>query len=381
MIESATPPTTPIEDEIDLLSLAKTLWNGRKTVIKSIAIFGIIGLLVAITSPKEYEATTIMVPSGSSGGNSMGGLGGLAAIAGINISTPTGGELSPMLYPQIISSLPYQLELMKTPLNFSELKEPISLVDYYTEIQKPNLLRKYTIGLPKVIIDVIISIPGTILSSIRGSDSNNDQKKTEISEDKQPIKLTGKQQTGRGILSNLISLTVNSKGSTLTLTSIMHEPLAAAQLGKRAQELLQQYIIEFRIKKAKANLDFMQQRYDEITLKYEALQQQLASFNDRNKNVSLASAKTEEVRLTSQYNLIFSIYSELAKQLEQAKIQIKQDTPVFTIIEPITVPATRSSPDRPRIILIWLLAGGFLGIALVFGKVLFYSLKSRWEEA
>lgn len=79
----------------------------------------------------------------------------------------------------------------------------------------------------------------------------------------------------------------------------MPEALAAAQLGQRAQELLQEYIIEFRIKKAKANLDFIQQRFDETAQRFKTTQQLLASFRDRNKNVSLATAKTEEERLTS----------------------------------------------------------------------------------
>jgi uncharacterized protein involved in exopolysaccharide biosynthesis len=160
----------------------------------------------------------------------------------------------------------------------------------------------------------------------------------------------------------------------------MPEAKAAAQLGQRGQELLQQYITEFKIKKAKANLDFIQQRFDETAQKFEAAQQQLAVFSDRNKNVSLATAKTEEQRLTSQYNLIYSIYSELAKQLEQAKIQVKQDTPVFTIIEPISVPTKRSKPNRPMILFIWLFLGGVLGTGIVFGKGYLKTVKKQWNE-
>ena len=160
----------------------------------------------------------------------------------------------------------------------------------------------------------------------------------------------------------------------------MPEALASAQLGQRAQELLQQYITEFKIKKAKANLDFIQQRYDETTRKFEAAQEKLATFRDRNRNVSLAIAKTEEERLNSQYNLIYSIYSELAKQLEQAKIQVKQDTPVFTIIEPISVPTKRSKPNRPMILFIWLFLGGVIGTGIVFGKDFIEPLKKKWKE-
>jgi LPS O-antigen subunit length determinant protein (WzzB/FepE family) len=366
------PPPPPIDDEIDLLALAKTLWLGRRVVIKSILICGVIGLIVALSSPKEFVATTIMVPSSSDASSKLGGLGGLAAMAGINLNTNSGSDLAPTVYPQIVASLPYQLELMKTSLNFSDLKEPVSFYTYYSEPQKENFLLKYTIGLPKL----IMGIPGAILSALRGKEQEN----VGSTDQMQPIELTNKQRDVRLILSGLISLTVNQKEGTLTLTSTMPEARAAAQLGQHAQELLQQYITEFKIKKAKANLDFIQQRYDETALKFDAAQEKLASFRDRNKNVSLATAKTEEERLTSQYNLIYSVYTELAKQLEQAKIQVKQDTPVFTIIEPISVPTKRSKPNRPMTLMIWLFLGGVIGTSVVFGKSFIEPLRNKWKE-
>ena len=366
MTTENTKPATPPDDEIDLIALAKTFWSGRRTVLISILICGILGFFIAISSSKEFVATTIMVPSGSDGGSKLGGLGGLAAMAGINIGSATGSELSPTVYPQIISSLPYQLELMKTPLNFKELSKPVTFFDYYTEMQKPNLFLKYTVGLP-----------GVILKAIKGEELE----KAVTGDEKSPFELTSKQRDVRQILSGLISLNVNPKEGLLTLSAKMPEARAAAQLGQRAQELLQQYITEFKIKKAKANLDFIQQRFDETAQKFETAQQRLASFSDRNKNVSLATAKTEEERLRSQYNLIYGIYSELAKQLEQAKIQVKQDTPVFTIIEPISVPTIKSKPNRPMILFIWLFLGGVLGTGIVFGKGYLSTIKKQWKES
>jgi len=369
MFPENTIPATPIaDDEIDLLALAKTLWSGRRTVIKTIVVFGILGFVIAIFSAKEFVATTLMVPSSSDASSKLGGLGGLgglAAMAGININTTSGSDLSPIVYPQIVSSLPYQLELMKTPLSFKEFSQPVTFFEYYTEKQKPNLFLKYTLGLP-----------GVIINAIKGKE----QEKAILMDEKGPYELTSKQRNARQILTSLVSLEVNPKEGVLTLSAKMPEARAAAQLGQRAQELLQQYIIEFKIKKAKANLDFIQQRYDETARKFEAAQQKLASFSDRNKNVSLATAKTEETRLSSQYNLVYGIYSELAKQLEQAKIQVKQDTPVFTIIEPVSVPTKRSKPNRPMILFIWLFLGGVIGTGIVFGKGYYSSIKKQWND-
>lgn len=359
----------PESDEIDLIALAGSLWNGRMIILKSILICGIIGLIVALNSPNEYVANTIMVPSGNSPGSSLGELGGLAAIAGINLNTNSGSDLAPSVYPQIVASLPYQLELMKTLLNFSDRKEQVTFYDYYSNSRKENLLIKYTIGLPRV----IMGIPGAIMSALKGKNLVDTNSVGHV----KPLKITDKQQSVRQILYSSISLTVNPKDGIITLSAKMSEAQAAAQLAQQAQELLQQYITEFKIKKAKANLDFIQQRYDETSQKFESAQQLLASFRDRNKSVTLAIAKTEEERLTSQYNLIYSIYSELAKQLEQAKIQVKQDTPVFTIIEPVSVPVSKSKPNRQLILIFWLFLGGVIGISLVtFMK----PIKNLWRN-
>ena len=360
------------DDEIDLIALAKTFWQGRPILIKSIVLFGIIGFFVAITSPKEYIAKTVMVPQVGDGQSKLGGLGGLAAMAGINISTSgTGSELSPTIYPQIVASIPFQLELMNTPLKFKELDNPVTLFEYYSKSSKPSFmgyLMKYTIGLPGVIISAIKG--KTQVEDLAGSDS------------KQPIpmQLTEYQRVVRKILSQLVSLEVNTKEGYLTLSTKMAEALPAAQLAQRAQKLLQQYIIEFKIRKTKANLDFVQQRYDETEKKFEAAQHRMAQFRDRNKNVSTATGRTDEERLSSQFNLVYGVYSELAKQLEQAKIQVKQDTPVFTVIEPVSVPTERSKPNSPMILFIWIFLGGVAGTGIIFGKEYFQTIKKRWEE-
>ena len=358
------------EDEIDLIALAKTFWKGKPILLKSILLFGIIGFLVAISSPKEYIAQTVMVPQVGDGQSKLGGLGGLAAMAGINISTgSTGSELSPTIYPRIMASIPFQLELMKTPLKFKDSEKAVTLFEYNSKVSKPSFMgyiMKYTIGLP-----------GVVLGAIKGKALAEELIESDT---KQPLQLTEEQRDGRKIISQIVSLEVNAKEGYLTLTSKMSEALPAAQLAQRAQELLQQYIIEYKIKKTKVNLDFVQQRYDETEKKFQTAQERLAQFHDRNKNMSSAIAGTEGERLTSQFNLVYGVYSELAKQLEQAKIQVKQDTPVFTVIEPVSVPTERSKPNRPMILFIWIFLGGVVGTGVIFGRQYLETIKERWRE-
>ncbi|HYQ56846.1 MAG TPA: Wzz/FepE/Etk N-terminal domain-containing protein, partial [Draconibacterium sp.] len=154
------------EDEIDLIALAKTLWDNRKFILITVAIFMVLGVAVALLTPKQYTASTTLVPQVSDGSSKMGGLSSLAAMAGFNLNDMTSGsgELSPMVYPQIINSVPFQLELMNTTFQFPGQKEALTFYTYFNEVKKPGalgLLKKYTIGLPGVMIKAIKGDPMT----------------------------------------------------------------------------------------------------------------------------------------------------------------------------------------------------------------------------
>ena len=357
------------EDEIDLIALAKTLWNGRKTVIKTILIFLLIGLITAIFSPKQYTASTTMVPATQ--GKSLGGnLGGLAAIAGINLgSMGSDASISPTLYPQIINSIPFQKELLQTSLTIEGQSKKVTYSHYYTDIYSPGLLgvlKKYTIGLPGLLIKAIKGKP----KSVTNPSSLIPEIQSISNEENELIKQ----------LTNQLSLDVNVKDGYITVAATMPEAIAAAELTKKAQELLQQYIISFKIQKSTEQLKYIQDRYQEKERAFKTIQNQLARSKDRNQNVTTAIAQANVQNLQSQYDLAYSVYSELAKQLETQQLQVKEDTPVFTILKPVSVPMEKSKPNRPLIVIIWTFLGGIVGVGMVFGRTFVLDMKEKWNE-
>jgi len=350
------------EGETDFIFLAQKFWKGRKVILKSIVVFTIIGLFVAFLSPKEYTATSTMVPQVTDPKSKLGAFSGLAAMAGVSLNNIGSSELLPTTYSEIISSVPFQLELMNTNLTFKNLKQQVSLYDYYTKIRYSNTLIKYTIGLPNVII-----------RAIKGETSVSRPENTDA-----PIELTEKQKDVQKIMEDNIGIAVDDKNGYVTIFCSLPEDYAAAQLAKKTQLLLQRYITEFKIQKARANHDFVEQRFDEAKKKYQKAQDELAIFRDRNKNVTTAVARTEGERLTSEYSLIFGVYSELAKKLEQAKIEVKEETPVFTIIKPASVPTEKSKPNRPYILTLFISMGLIIGTVIVLGKDYATNVRKKW---
>lgn len=353
-----TPSPNSSSEEIDLVEIIRKLWRNRKLIIRVTLIFMVLGVLVALFSSKVYTAGCTMVPQSTD--KKMGGsLSGLAAMAGINLGDIGGGEvLSPKIYPKILSSVPFQKDVMKTPLNFEEYEQPVILLDYYTneDYQKFSLigtLVKYTIGLPGVIITAIRGEEPEPVYPVTSSGKNKIQS------------FTKDEFECSKVLEKIIGLSLNDKDGYVKLSVDMPEPFVAAQLAERVQTLLQKYITEFKIEKVQSNLDFVQGRYDDAKHDFEAIQEERAAFRDANKNITSAKAQTEQEKLDTRYNLALSVYTELAKQLEQAKIQVKETTPILTVVDPVTIPIERSKPKRALICIMFTFLGGFAGIGLV----------------
>jgi uncharacterized protein involved in exopolysaccharide biosynthesis len=169
-----------------------------------------------------------------------------------------------------------------------------------------------------------------------------------------------------GMIGSCISITLDDKNGYVTITANMPEALAAAQLAQATVDLLQKYITKFKIAKVQSNLDFIQSRYDEAKKNFEDIQVRRAAFRDANVNTNKYSARVEAEKLDAEYTLAMNLYSELATQLEQAKIEVKKDTPILTIVSPVTVPFKKSKPQRMMILFAFTFFGVVAGMGIVF---------------
>ncbi|TOG90467.1 Wzz/FepE/Etk N-terminal domain-containing protein, partial [Vibrio parahaemolyticus] len=83
------------KDEIDLRELLKTLWKGKWIIFVTTIVFATGAVFYALSLPNIYKADALLAPAESSSGGGLskmaGQLGGLAAMAGVNLG---GGEVS-----------------------------------------------------------------------------------------------------------------------------------------------------------------------------------------------------------------------------------------------------------------------------------------------
>ena len=99
---------------------------------------------------------------------------------------------------------------------------------------------------------------------------------------------------------------------------------------------------------------------------------------DANKSVVLQSANAERERLQQEMNLAYQVYSQVATQLEGARIQAEQAKPVFVILEDVKVPLQRSAPSKAKLLVIFTFLAGCISAAWVlFGEEYWKKLKEN----
>ena len=336
------------DDEIDLIAMLKTVFFARRFVIKTTILFAVLGVILAGVSPIKYTASAKFVPQLSEG-QTNSSLGGLASLAGINLSAIMGSQpqdISPSLYPQIAESIPYRLALLEAKVGSNDTSFRDYILAQSGGLAILSLLKKYTIGLPGLLLNKQTDDNETLYNTL--------------------YQITEEDKELFEFLAQVVSIEVDDQEGLVSISVELADRMVAAQLAQAATNLLQSNIIAFKSQSARNNLDFIEGQFESKRKEFEEVQDSIAVFKDQNLNITSTLYQNQLTRLESKFTVTSSVFQELAGQVEQAKIQVNKDTPIFTIIEPVSVPLERSKPKRTMMVIVWT----FLGIVFSVGWVL-----------
>ena len=305
-------------DEIDLIELLKTAWIGRKQIIIISFVFVLIGVAFALLSPIVYSSSTTFINSQTES-SSNSGLSGVASLVGINLgSMSSGSEIPPTMYPQISESIEFKRSLLE------------SYVDEKKEIKLEEFL------------------------------ANNNGIKIPLTENNNKLFISKHEDNLFNLIEEILSISVNQQDGSITILANMPNSEYAANTCINAREILQKTVIDHKIKSAKQKLEFSEKQLASKRIEFEEIQNKLAYFNDSNLNLVTSSVINERVKLEAEFQIINAVMIELSKQVEQRKLQVSEDTPVFSILKEASMPVKRSSPKRTQMVLIF----GFIGLVL-----------------
>lgn len=341
-----------------LVEQLKYLWQKRRWLLKVAAVSAVAGVAIALGNPKEYTTTVKLAPETEDVARKMSGLGGLAAMAGINLNSAASSDaISPDLYPDVVQTTPFILELFSVPVSDKSFSG--DLYTYMTRRQRAPWW------------GVVMELPGKAagaLSSLFAEEASSDAASTV-----DPFHLTAKQEKVVRELKKRIQATVNKKTLVITLSVRMQDAVVSAELTEVVLEKLQEYITAYRTRKAKNDLEFTRKVFGEARASYYEAQKAYAAFEDSNRNLISSSYRTEQERLKNEMTLTFNVYNTLAQKLEQDKLRVQERTPVYTVLEPATVPLKPSSPRKLFVMAGILLLGIAGGIVYLYARLVLLS--------
>ena len=355
------------EMEIDLMEYARKLWAARKLLLKVAGLAIIVGIVIALTTPKQYTVSVTLAPESSkSGGGSLSGIASMLGVGGFNMGSDA-DALNVTLYPDIVSSTPFILDLMDTPVSTIDEEQPdTTLVGYLKEYTSSSLM------------GTVMSLPFKAIGGIMSLFKSEEEVKTDIIN---PFHLTQEQSQTVNGLKKMIVANVDKKTGVTTVSVTMQDPMVAAILTDTVIVKLKEHITKYRTSKAEEDCKYWEElnkvRQDDYYMK----QKKYAEYVDANKNVVLQSVRIEQERLQNEMNLAYQVYSNVATQLQMAKAKVQEAKPVFAVVEPASVPLQPSGTSRKMILLgVVFLAVAAAAAWVLFGQDLWKNLKEGLAE-
>lgn len=328
-----------VEKDVNLLELARKLWDNKKFIIKVTLVGVVVGLIIAFSIPKTYTSTIVFTVDSNK--SASGNMNTLASLAGISIGGLSSSDVfSPDIYPSIMSSTSFLKGLFNVRVEDPKCELDTTLYVYLKDGQEVAWW-SYVFGLPKK-ISKLFSSNDVETSSIV------DQSKYFITEE------------DRGVIGQIKEsfLIITDKKTGITSIEVTSQnPVVSAFLADTLTSYLQSYVIAERTRKANTDLVNSEKLLAQAKDTYDAIQKDLASFIDRNKNITSAQYKIKQDKLESEKTLAFSVYTQMAQQVQINKIKVQDDTPVFTIIQPAIEPIYPSGPKKKIIFVVFVFLG------------------------
>lgn len=227
------------DDEIDLRELFLVLWDGKVWISAITAAAAAISVVVALLLPNIYESKALLAPKSDGGSGGLSRLaaqyGGLASLAGINLSGVGGGDVSKAaLAQEKLKSLSFFTEHL-----YSEVLVDLMAVDYWDADSR------------EIVIDTDIYNQAT------------DEWVREVS---YPYQTKPSLQEAHEEFAELLALSEDKQSGFVTL-SVQHEsPVVAKEWAELLIDRINEEIRSEDVGEAEASIAFLEAQRDQTSL-------------------------------------------------------------------------------------------------------------------
>ena len=175
-------------------------------------------------------------------------------------------------------------------------------------------------------------------------------------------------RTGIRRLSSAVDIVVDRETGTFEIAAVMRDPFDAAATVNLYIAALERFNRGVRRTQARASREFIEDRVAVVTRELHSAENDLQAFYERNVQWRTSPRLTfEDGRLRRVIESHSQLLNGLVQQLEAARLDEVNSTPLLSIIDSATPPVRKYAPRGLPLLIGGLVMGGLLG--LLFGIV------------
>lgn len=328
------------ENILDLTIIVPMLLKRWKLYAKWMAGVIIFSLIFVFTIPRYYACQIMLAPETSGGGMSS-----LLSSFGFGESQNSNDAISPNLYPDLMQSKDFIVSLF--PVEVTTLDGTINTT-YYEYLLKHSKSSWYG------------SLLGKLIKMMKSEETRTDTSGAKGKTYSPSFLLTEKQHDIVGAIGGKIKYKYDKKTGVVTVTVTDFDPLVCALIADTISSRLQDFILDYRTKKARKDLEYAQIIYKQTKEEYEAANKRYVDAVDANWDIINETAKARLEAMSNEKTMKYQTFSTASQKLEAAKAKLQEATPVTTILQGASVPQKPAGPKRLFITFVLMLFVGFI---------------------
>lgn len=192
-------------------------------------------------------------------------------------------------------------------------------------------------------------------------------------------KFTLQQDSVLGVISSGLikgSVEVAQQDKKLSIINISvrsTDEVFAKVFSEKLIETVSDFYIETKTKKSRSNVLLLQNRADSVQRELNAAMYGRAQFGDQNMGLIRQQAAVPKLKQEMKVQMLGTLYGELVKNLEFAKLTLMREEPLVQIIDQPILPLPKDRLGKLKAMVLGGLMLGFLSLLILVGKLV-------WKE-
>ena len=294
-------PTTEISEVYDLGlgEFIRTAWRRKRSIFTVTAVVAAAAVILSLAIPVRYTAVTTILPPQISDKGSFSSMSDIRGLAADFLPGPT--DVFVKVYPEIAVSRYALTRVLSSPYG-----------------------------------------SGTVLEAMNAKSWGNLKAEDAL----------------EALGESIVDASVDLKSDVVSITATTSDPGLSAAIANAVVTYMGDFITHQFKTAATSQRIMIEKRLAEVADTLRIAENRLLYFRENNRSTALSPAlKTAELRLIRNVDLQSTLYVELSRQLELAKISEIQVKPVLNILDRAVPPAKKSWPPRRKLVLVLTVAG------------------------